>query len=156
MKYYYFRENIARILYDSARKYMQDYNNKTIKPLDPKDLSDRKKFREFFGANNFEMYNAAINGIQYYDDVQKEIIFELNKFSNEISFFLNNVETIDQQVLDVFYEVQTHIADLINSYTYKYDPAKYIGNYLYELMAGWSMLSGDVKYDLYEKMIKQA
>jgi len=55
-----------------------------------------------------------------------------------------------------YYRVRKHIANLVHSYTYKYDPAKYIGNYLYEIMASFSMLTGDVKHDLYEKMIAQA
>lgn len=156
MKYHYFRENIARILYDSARKYMKDYKGKKVKRLDADNLADRNKFKEFFGSNDLEMYYAAINGIQYYDDIEKEVIFELNKFSDEISFFLNNIETRDQQVLDVFYRVRKHIANLVHSSTYKHDPAKYIGNYLYEIMASFSMLTGGVKHDLYEKMITQA
>jgi len=156
MKYQYFRENIARILYDSARSFMK-HQGKTIKEIpDATELAGRDNFRDFFGADRLKMYYAATNGIQYSDVIEKEIIFELNKFSNDVSFFLNNVETRDQQVLDVFYRIQSHIANLIHSNIYKGDPAKYIGNYLYELMAWRSPVTGDLKYDLYERMIKKA
>jgi len=156
MKYHYFRENIARILYDSARKFMEDQGKTITEVPDSAELADRDKFRNFFGDDRLKMYYAAINGIQNYDTIEKEIIFELNKFSNEVSFFLNNIETRDQHVLDVFYRIQSHIANLMHSNIYKGDPAKYIGNYLYDLMACRSFVSGYLQHDLYGEMIKKA
>ncbi len=156
MKYHYFRENIAKILYDSARSFMEDQGKTITEIPDSAELADRDKFRKFFGSDHLKMYYAAINGIQYDETIETEIKFELNKFSNEVSFFLNNIETRDQHVLDVFYRIQSHIANLMHSNIYKGDPAKYIGNYLYDLMASRSLVSGDLKYDLYEKVIKKA
>lgn len=152
------------ILRDNLRRRYQDFRESTIQILLwasigahdselPKELCDHQKFREFFDGNDKEHWYAALNGLQGNKDRVDELLLELQLFASEVSYVLNSVNIQDPKVHSFFKLLSENIYRLKNSTVYSYDQVKYLGNFLWEIHARWSLINGQLEDDIIQEMI---
>ncbi len=118
----------------------------------PEDLCDHRKFREFFDANGKAHWYAALNGLE--KERIDDLLLELQLLADEMSYVLNNVSIQDPNVHAFFKRLSERIFRLRNSSIYSYDQVKYLGNFLWEIHARWSMIDGQRENDIVEEMIE--
>ena len=146
-----------------SRRY-QDFREDTIQILLwssvgihdselPKELCDHRKFREYFDENKKERWYAALNGLQGNKDRIEDVLLELELLAGEVSYVLNNVSIQDPKVHSFFKRLNEHIYRLKSASVYSYDQVKYLGGFLWEIHARWSIIDGQREEDVVQDMI---
>ena len=120
-----------------------------------KELCDYKKFKEYFGKNENENWYAALNGLQNDTDWINDLLVELELLSNEVSYVLNNIKFADPKVHTFLKNLSANIFRLNNLSVYSYDQVKYLGNFLFGILAQWSFIDGQRKEDIIQEMIEK-
>lgn len=118
-------------------------------------LSDYEAFRNFFGANQKEMWYAALNGLQSNEYYLHELLVEIEMLSDEVAYVLNNVNINDSAVFEFFKNLSGHVYRLKNSPTFTDDQVKYLGSFVWGILAQWSFIDGRLQEDIIQKMISQ-
>jgi len=155
------RKNLLR---DNLSRRYRDFREDTIQILLwaavgthdstlPRELCDHRKFREFFDENKEEHWYAALNGLQGNKDRIDDLLLEMELFSSEVAYVLNNVSIQDSKVHAFFKRLSEHIYRLKNASVYSYDQVKYLGGFLWEIHARWSIIDGQRENDVIEDMI---
>lgn len=121
----------------------------------PKELCDYKKFKEFFGKNRDELWYAALNGLQFDQTRMNDLLIEIEMLANEVAYTLNNVMFTDPKIHSFFKLLLENVYRLKNSSTYTYDQVKYVGNFLWGILAQWSFIDGQREEDIIQKMIER-
>ena len=146
-QYQYFKESVIQILlWSSVGTYDSDL---------PKQLCDHVKFKEFFNDNNKKQWYAASNGLQNEKHRMHDLLFELELLASEVTYVLNNVPIKDAQVHRSLKLLNENIFRLKNSSVYSDDQVKYVGNFLWGILARWSFIDGQRQDDFIEEMIKK-
>lgn len=114
--------------------------------------NDHVKFKEYFGSGNDRWY-AVLNGIQGSEMRMHELLLAMKMFSDEVAYVLINVSIDDPSVHRVFKRLNESIFRLRESETDLYDRVKYVGNFLWGILARWNIIEGQVEDDIVEKMI---
>lgn len=115
-------------------------------------VNDHIKFKEYFGSSSDRLY-AVLNGIQGSEMRMHEILLAMKMFSDEVAYILNNVSIDDPSVNRAFKRLNESIFRLRESETDLYDRVKYVGNFLWRILARWNIIEGQVEDDIVEKMI---
>lgn len=110
------------------------------------------KFKEYFGSNNDRWY-AVLNGIQGSQLRMQELHLAMKMLSDEVAYVLNNVPIDDPSVHRVFKLLNENISRLSESATDLHSQVKYVGNFLWGILARWSMIEGHLEDDIVERMI---
>jgi hypothetical protein len=153
-----------RIFRDNLSRRYQDFREDTIQILLwaaigthdsalPKELCDHRKFKEFFDENKKERWYAALNGLQGDKERIDDLLLELELFAGEVAYVLNNVSIQDAEVHSFFKRLNEHIYRLKNASVYSYDHVKYLGGFLWEIHARWSIIDGQRNEDVIQDMI---
>jgi hypothetical protein len=121
----------------------------------PRQLCDYKEFKKFFGENEHQKWYDALNGLQSKQDLLNDILVEMELLSNEISYVLNNVEITDERIMSVFKTLSINVYKLKSSSIFSYDQVKYLGNFLWGILAQWSFIDSQRKEDIIQKMINK-
>lgn len=121
----------------------------------PKQLSDYQKFQEFFRANQRKNWFAALNGLQENPDYLNDLLVELELLANEVSYALNNLNIADEEVHAYFKRLSQHIYRLKSSTVFTDDQVKYLGSFLWEILAQWSLIHGQRKSDIVQDIIER-
>lgn len=116
--------------------------------------ADHIQFKEYFGSGE-ERWYAVLNGIQSSELRMQELLFAMKMFSNEIAYILNNVPIDDPLVHRVLKRLNESIYRLSESEVDLYDRVKYVGNFLWRLLARWNFIEGQVEEDIIEKIISR-
>lgn len=146
-QYQHFRLGVVGILLDaSVGSYRMDQ---------AECLTDYKAFKDFFSANDNEMWYAAMNGLQSNDEYLNELLVEIQILSDEMSYILNNVSINDSTVFEFFKHLSGHVYRLKNSLIYTDDHVKSLGRFVWEILAQWSFIDGQRPDDIVQKMIRQ-
>lgn len=114
--------------------------------------NDHIKFKDYFGSSNARWY-AVLNGIQGSELRMHELLLAMKMFSDEVAYVLNNVPIDDPSVHRVFKRLNESIFRLRESEVDLYDRVKYVGNFLWGILARWDIIEGQVEDDIVEKMI---
>lgn len=114
--------------------------------------ADHIKFKEYFGSRNDRWY-AVLNGIQLSELRMHELLLAMKMFSDEIAYVLNNVPIDDPSVHRVFKRLNESIYRLRASEADLYDRVKYVGNFLWGMLARWDFVVGQAEEDIIKKMI---
>lgn len=114
--------------------------------------NDHMKFKEYFGSSSDRWY-AVLNGIQGSKLRMHELHLAMKMFSDEVAYVLNNVPIDDPSVHRVFKRLNENIFRLRESETDLYNQVKYVGNFLWGVLARWSMIEGQLEDDIVERMI---
>jgi hypothetical protein len=112
--------------------------------------NDHIKFKEYF--DNDRWY-AVLNGIQGSELRMHELHLAMKMFADEVAYVLNNVPIDDPSVHRVFKRLNESIFRLRESETDLSDQVKYVGNFLWGILARWSLVEGLLEDDIVEKMI---
>lgn len=147
--YQSFREDVVRILLCAA-----DRSEGIDLELSRK-LTDHEEFREYFSQNKNEHWYAALNGLQAHHEFLEDLILEIDIFAGEIKFILAKLEFDDPETIAFFKRLSHHVERLKRASVYSYDQVKYLGNFIWELLARWSMIYGQRKDDIVETMIRR-
>ena len=118
-------------------------------------LTDYNAFKDFFGANHDEMWYAALNGLQSNDEYLNELLVEIEILSDGVSYILNNVTISDRTVFEFFIRFSGHVYQLKHSPIYTDDHVKYLGRFIWGILAQWSFIDGQRQDDIVQKMISQ-
>ncbi len=148
--YKLFREEIVHILLRAAAGGSHAID------LDlPKKLSEPGAFREYFSVNRNQNWYDALNGLQAHPEVLQDLILEIDIFANEVASVVAKVEFDDSDPLAFFKRLTHHVQRLRNASVYSYDQVKYLGNFIWEVMALWSIIDGQRKEDIVDSMISR-
>jgi hypothetical protein len=121
----------------------------------PRELSDFEAFQKFFKENSNQKWYAALNGLQENPDKLSDLLVELEIMANEVAYVLNNLDVADDEVHSFFKRLTEHIYKLRSSSLYTYDQVKYLGNFLWEILAQWSFIDGQRENDVVKDMIER-
>lgn len=118
------------------------------------ELVDQKKFREYFKQNdesgNERWYAFYNNMTEFY---LKELLTHLEVLRAEILFTMAAVDIDDKEVLEFMKRFSASIVRYRDT-TLEYESMKSFGNFMWEIFAGFSMVTGYMKRDFFEDMIK--
>ena len=148
--YVLFREEIAHILLRAAAQ-----GSHAIDIELPKKLSDPAAFREYFSVKQNQNWYDALNGLQSHPEVLQDLLLEIDLFANEVASVVAKVEFDDSEPLAFFKRLTHHVKRLNNASVYSYDQVKYLGNFVWEVMALWSIIDGQRKEDIVDTMISR-
>ena len=84
----------------------------------------------------------------------KDLLVELEIFTNEVAYVLNNVEINDPDVFSFFKRLSQTVYRFKNS-TLEYDEVKQLSGFLWDLFAGWSFIDGYREDDIVKVMIEK-
>ena len=144
-RYKYFRLSIIQIfLFACQGSYESEQ---------PEKLLNNETFKKFFKDNESKNWYAVLNGLEDRPNWVQEILVEMEIFSKEIDYVLNNADIQDEKVHSFFKNFESHIYKLNKSPTYSGDQVKYLGNFLWEILAHWSWVEGYRKNDVVQDMI---
>ncbi|WP_444892139.1 potassium channel family protein [Microbulbifer sp. TRSA001] len=148
-QYQNFRESVTEIcLRGIAGGYNTDWKLKLHLP-------EMLKFREYFSENNSEKWYIVLNALQSDDGLLQDLLVEIDMFSEQVTFALNNTSANDHEVLRFLTRFSQHPHRLNNLDVYSGDKVKYIGGFIYEIMAGWSVIDGYRDNDLFLEKFKK-
>lgn len=116
--------------------------------------ADHVKFKEHFGSSTNRWYEV-LNGIQDSQMRMHELLLAMKMFSDEVAYVLNNVPLDDPSVHRVFKRLNESIYRLRESESDLYDRVKYVGNFLWGILARWDIVNGQAEEDIIEKMIQR-
>jgi hypothetical protein len=119
-----------------------------------RELVDQKKFRDYFKeevAPGEDRWDSLHNKMtDYYLD---ELLTHLEILRDEIRFAMSAVEIDDKRVLEFLKRLSATILKMRKT-TRDYDSMKSFGNFMWEIFAGWSFVTGYQKRDFFEDMIR--
>lgn len=144
-QYQYFKEAVVQILLWSS----VGTHDSSL----PKELCDHIRFRAFFDEDGKKNWYAALNGLQERPDYLKDLLFEMELLASEVTYVLNNVPVHDEKVYRSLKLLNENIHRLKNSTVYSYDPVKYVGDFLWGILARWSFFDGQRQDDFVEQTI---
>ena len=108
---------------------------------------------------NFEDGGEASEGFYAFENQMgqrtpefEEIIFNFELIEREISFILGNYKFDDQEIFDLLKRIGSLMLRLKHSQP-GYDELKRLCSLIWEICAGWSMITGYRGYDIIEKAI---
>lgn len=143
--YQLFKEDVVQILLNATGKaYEYDFAKK---------LCDYQKFKEFFSERQSENWYAALNGLR--EERLRDVIVEMELLSNEVAYVLNNAPIEDPKAYAFFKSLLVHVHKLRNLSVYQGDHVKYIGNFLYCILARWDIIKGQLQDDAIQDMIEK-
>ena len=145
--YALFREEVVHILLRAA------VGSHAIDLELPKKLAKPEQFREYFSVNRNQNWYDALNGLQANPEILQDLVLEIDIFSNEVAFVLAKTEFNDSEPMAFFKRLTHHVQRLKNASVYSYDQVKYLGNFVWEILALWSIIDGQRKEDIVEVMI---
>jgi hypothetical protein len=158
--------NRRKIIRNNLAAHYQDFKENTIQILLwasigthehdlPKKFCNYKEFKEFFSINSNQNWYTALNGIQGNEGYLNDIIVEIELLQNEVSYVLNNVDIGDEKIHSFLKRLSTNVHKLKNSSVYTADHVKYLGNFLWGILAQWSFIDGQREDDIIEIMISK-
>lgn len=151
-QYLEFKRNVIQILIWSA--------DSAVDTFKVEQLLDHSRFKAYFKDNESERWYAAMNGLQKNSLRLQELIAEIEIFSQEISYTLNNVEFEDHDAFVFFRHMQSYLFRFRDEYHFrlmtdgeKYDQVKALGRFVWEILARWSFAGGQAQEDVIQKTI---
>jgi len=145
--YQHFKEDTIQILLSAS---IGTYNSELVRKL-----CDYKEFQKFFSENNHQKWYDALNGLQSNQDLLNDLLVEMELLTNEISYVLDNVEIADEKIMTVFKSLSSHVYKLKTASVFSYDQVKYLGNFMWGILAQWSFIDGQREEDIIQEMINK-
>jgi hypothetical protein len=146
-QYQFFKEDTIRILLQAS---VGSYDSEL-----PRKLCDYREFKKYFGENHNQRWYDALNGLQSDSDLLNDVLIEMDLLVEEISYVLNNIEIADEKIISVFKNLSSHVFKLKKASVYSYDQVKYLGNFLWGILAQWSFIEGQREEDIIQEMINK-
>ena len=145
MQYKEFKEGvIMNLLFASQGSCAMDLQEK---------LMNYQEFRNFFNENQKANWYAALNNLVGSNNYLSDILIEMELLSTEVSYVLNNLDSVGDQAYSLFKRLNENIYRLKNNSVYSYDQVKYVGNFIWQIFARWSTLMVISKKILFKKLL---
>ena len=118
-----------------------------------KRLQDMFEFRRYFSDDNDKRWYAVLNGLQGDKEILEDLYVEIDLLMQQITYALNNIHIKDDEALRFLTRLSQHTYRLRNTDVYSHEPIKYVGGFLWDVMAGWSVINGYREEDIVSKSI---
>ena len=146
-RYTEFRERVAEIC---------------LRASAPGDMIDRDLANHLREMNNFrnyfkdkESWYAVLNGLKEDATMREDLFVEIDLLIQQVTYALNNLYIKDHESLRFLTRFTQHTYRLRNANVYSHDPVKYLGGFLWAVMAGWcDKQEGYRSEDIIEKSIQ--
>lgn len=115
--------------------------------------SNHVEFKRFFSENNNSRWYAALNGLQSDDERLSEIALALELLSAETSYALGSLPIQDERVHTFLKLLTENIRRLKRYDDDRYDRVKYVGNFIWSILARWSFVDGQRQDDALQSVI---
>ncbi len=143
--YYAFREDCIEItLLVTDESYSADM---------PKALMDQNEFKEYFSewvtADRNRWHDFQNNLNEYYLRV---LLSRMAIFREELIFVFNNTDIPNDEPFEFLKQLSAMIYSM-NHVTLGYDETKPLAQFLWDVFAGWNLVTGDRKEDIIQNMI---
>lgn len=119
------------------------------------ELVNFRRFRDYFAGSNNQRFYDVINGLQSNDKLIEEIFVISEMFAQQVNYALGSIHTEDKEALATLTRVAQRPYLLKRLDVYSADPAKYVGNYLFEILAMFSIMTGNLEEDFIESAIQR-
>ena len=100
------------------------------------------EFRDYFKADNNAKWDSVLNGMQKDKVVLENLNIERELFDHQITSALNSIHVRNEDALRLLTRLTQYVYRLKHADVYEDDPVKYIGGFVWEIMAGWSAIDG--------------
>lgn len=117
-------------------------------------LVDFIEFRSYFSGEGRNRWYSVLNGMQRDEKIIEDVFLLCELFSQQITVALGSVYTTNKEALGTLTRVAQHPRLLQRLDIYSADPVKYIGQFLFELLAMWSSVSGMMERDFVDDAIQ--
>lgn len=146
-RYAEFRERVAEIcLLASAQSNTVDRDLAIH-------LREMNNFRNYF--KDKERWYAVLNGLKEDTTMREDLFVEIDLLIQQVTYALNNMYIKDHESLRFLTRFTQHTYRLRNANVYAHDPVKYLGGFLWAVMAGWcNKREGYRSEDIIEKSIQ--
>lgn len=115
--------------------------------------SDHVKFRRFFDENGKARWYAALNGLQGNDERLSEIALALELLSVEASHVLSSLPIQDERAHTFLKLLTENILRLRRYEDDRYHRVKYLGHFIWPILARWSIVEGQPQEDAMQSVI---
>lgn len=144
-RYMEFKQEIIQILiWASGESKDLDYVNELA--------CDHIKFKRHF---NKDKWHAALNGIQSDKFHIKSLMLAMKIFSNEVEYVLNNVSIDDPTIHQVLKRLNENIIRLQEAEVDEYTKVRHVEAFLWQILARWNIIEGQLEEDIIKKMISR-
>mgnify|MGYP005846763365 CR=1 FL=1 len=110
-------------------------------------LSNYEEFREEFAGDSRDKFYDVMNGIQDNPQFLEDIFTISGLFAQQINAAIGAAQSENTKSIAILTRVSQHPHLLQSLDVYQADPAKYVGQYLFEVLAMWSNTEGYLKTD---------
>lgn len=153
-----------KVIRENLRRRYQDFRETAVLTLlhaagiyetsdKVQELTDHRKFKAFFDADNKARWYDALNGLQGEPERIADLLLEMEMLADEVRYVLNKVDIDDASVHSAFKNLCAHIGRLRSHGVYSHDPAKYVGQFVWGMLAQWSFVEGQMETDPIHKLI---
>ncbi|PCJ29209.1 MAG: hypothetical protein COA99_19640 [Moraxellaceae bacterium] len=147
-RYTEFRERVAEICLRASSQ------SDTIDKDLAHHLREMNNFRNYF--RDKERWYAVLNGLKSDSMMREDLFVEIDLLIQQVTYALNNVYIKDHEALRFLTRFTQHTYRLRNANEYAHDPVKYLGGFLWAIMAGWcNKKEGYRSEDIIEKSIQR-
>lgn len=145
-QYQYFREDVIGVLLGAQGSYSAGL---------PAQLSDPKAFRDYYRGENQQRWYDALNYLQKNPERLSDVVAHMQTLSSEVEYLLHKISIDDEEVHAFFKRLSLHTHRLQRLSVYSYDEVKYLGGFIFEVLAAWSIISGYLETDPVAQMIEK-
>lgn len=143
--YRYFKEDVIEILLSASE---EPFDGET-----EEDLMDHASFRAYYNADNKRRWYAMLYGLERNPEKIEDLLVEMDLLREEVAYLLHNIELENETAHAFFKRLTAHLYKLRNLSVYTNDHVKYLGSFILELFAGWSVIDGYSNRDPVQDMI---
>lgn len=116
-------------------------------------LKSQEEFKAFFNkqvSSTQDRWHAVLNGLT--DDYVNSLVHELDLFRAELDYTLTVVEVEDEKVFS-FLRNLTQVLQRSRYWSDREDQLKPLSQFMWSMLAGWSIISGYTSKDHVQEMI---
>lgn len=145
-QYQYFREDVISVLLGAEGSYSAGL---------PAQLSHPNTFRDYYRGENQQRWYDVLNYLQANPERLSDIVAHMQTLSSEVEYLLHKISIDDNEVHAFLKRLSLHTHRLQRLSVYSYDEVKYLGGFIFEMLAAWSVISGYLETDPVARMIEK-
>lgn len=150
-----FQEHFRRFKLNCIQLFLMSSNSQQYHPHEM--LLDQAEFRRYFKISvlpDQDRWHMVLNSMQSNSYILRELLHELEVLRGEIHFVLNNIDIHDEDAFD-FLKRLGHSILRLRDIQPEYDDVEYIGDFLWSIFTGWSVIDGYREQDLFSQMMER-
>ena len=145
-QYRYFRHDVIGILLGAHGTYPAGL---------PAELSQPEAFRAYYRGENQQRWYDVLNYLQDNPERLSDVVAHMQILSSEVEYLLHKISIDDEDVHAFFKRLSLHTHRLRRLRVYSYDEVKYLGGFIFEVLAAWNIILGYVDVDPIAEMVER-